>query len=49
MAGPETTTDELAQFITSCLPPPEKATRVKKFDYKKYIQTAKQSGNAELI
>ena len=49
MAGPETTTEELSQFIVSCLPPPNQATRVKKFNYKDYLQTAAQSGNSELV
>ena len=49
MGGPETTTEELSQFIVSCLPPPNQATRVKKFNYKDYLQTAQQSGNSELV
>ena len=46
---PETTTEEISQFIVSCLPPPNQGTTVKKFNYKDYLKTAEQSGNSGLI
>ena len=46
--GHATTTQELSQFITSCLPPPYKSTRVKPFNYTEYLVVAKECGNADI-
>ena len=49
MAGEATTTEELAQFITNCIPANAPPTSVKTFDYGEYLNTAKNSGNVDLI
>ena len=48
LGGPETTTDELVDFIRECLPSQEKATRVNQFNYADYLETAKNSSNPDL-
>ena len=47
--SPKTTTDELVQFIRHCMPPPEHACRIKRFDYRSYLNTIKNSGNYDLL
>ena len=49
MNGPATTTQELSQFITSCLPPPDRATSVKNFSYTNYLVDARDCGNADIV
>ena len=48
MSGPETTTEELVEFVNSCMPQPEQATSIKHFDYTSYMETAKSSSNKDL-
>ena len=48
MAGDETTSEEIAEFIRSCIPADAPPTSVKNFDYGEYLNTAKNSGNADL-
>ena len=46
--SPMTTTQEINQFILSCLPEPEQATEIKKFEYEDYLVTAANTFNPEL-
>ena len=48
MSGPETTTEELDEFIRSCRPGPNQATTIKKFNYADYLETAKNTSNKDL-
>ena len=49
MVDPATTTQEISQFIISCLPLPDSATSVKTFNYTEYLVNAKQCGNADFV
>ena len=46
--GDPTSTQELSEFITSCMPPPYKSTWVKHFNYTRYLVVAKECGNADI-
>ena len=45
----ETTTEEINEFIHSCMPQqPEQATTIQHFDYNAYLETAKNGVNKDL-
>ena len=48
MSGPETTTEELVEFVRYCMPQPQQAATIKHFDYSSYMETAKNSCNKDL-